>query len=147
MAVCGLRFFYHATLGWEPMRLIIPPRKRPSTLPEVWSGEEVERLLQASTNPKHRVLLMTTYAAGLRVSEVVRLRVRDINSDRMMIRVEQGKGGKDRYTVLSARLLVQLRKHFLRVRPQQWLFFGLRRDTPLSTSAAQRAFGAAKQCW
>ena len=145
VAVSGLRFFYHATLGWEPMRLVIPPRKRLSTLPEVWSGEEVERLLRAPTNPKHRVLLMTTYAAGLRVSEVVRLRVGDIHGDRMMIRVEQGKGGKDRYTVLSARLLTELRAHFRRVRPQKWLFFGLRRDTPLCTSTAQRAFDAAKK--
>ena len=146
VAVSGLRFFYHATLGWEPMRLVIPPRKRPSTLPEVLSGEEVERLLQAPSNPKHRVLLMTTYATGVRVSELVRLRVSDIDSARMMVRVEQGKGGKDRYTVLSARLLTELREHFRRVRPQKWLFFGTDSARPLSSSSVQRVFTAAKKC-
>jgi site-specific recombinase XerD len=145
VAVSGLRFFYHATLGWDRLQLFIPPRKRPSPLPEVLSVEDVERLFEAATNPKHQVLLMTTYATGVRVSEAVRLRVSDIDSDRMMVRVEQGKGAKDRYTVLSQRLLEELRAHFRRFRPHNWLFFGTDRSRPLSTSAAQRAFTAAKE--
>jgi integrase/recombinase XerD len=145
VAVSGLRFFYHNTLGWERLQLIIPPRKRPSPLPEVLSVEEVEQLFAAASNPKHRVLLMTTYATGMRVSEVVRLTVSDIHSERMMVRVEKGKGEKDRYTVLSERLLVELRAHFRRVRPLDWLFFGADRSRPLSASTAQRAYTATKQ--
>ena len=145
VAVSGLRFFYHETLGWDRLELVIPARKRPSPLPEVLSVEDVERLFAAAANPKHQVLLMTTYATGVRVSEAVRLRVSDIDSERMMVRVERGKGAKDRYTVLSPRLLAELRAHFRRVRPQTWLFFGTDRGRPLSTSAAQRAFTAAKE--
>jgi site-specific recombinase XerD len=88
---------------------------------------------------------MTTYDTGVRVSEAVRLRVTDIDSDRMMVRVEQGKGAKDRYTVLSERLLEELRAHFRRLRPLTWLFFGTDRNRPLSISSAQRAFNVAKQ--
>jgi len=145
VALSGLRFFYHQTLGWERFELVIPPRKRPSPLPEVFSVEEVEQLFEAASNPKHRVLLMTTYATGLRVSEVVRLQASDIHSERMMVRVEKGKGGKDRYTVLSERLLVELRAHFRRVRPSSWLFFGADRNRPLSIAAAQDAFTTAKR--
>ena len=145
VAVCGLRFFSHTTLGWDPMDLVIPPRKRPSPLPEVLSVEEVERLLEAPTNPKHRAVLMTTYAAGLRVSEVVRLQIRDIESERMMIRVEKGKGQKDRYTVLSERLLGELRAYYRKCRPRTWLFPGQDPDRPLSVSSAQRAYAQAKQ--
>lgn len=144
-AIAGLRFFYHATLGWDHVDLPIPKRKHPHKLPEVLSVEEVERLLDAARNPKHRMLLTTTYAAGLRVSEVVRLTVRDIHSERMMIRIDQGKGRKDRYTVLSQRLLVELRDYYRMVRPQRWLFPSPGVDRPISISAAQRAYTHAKK--
>ena len=100
----GLRFLYFKTLKWEPARMDIPPRKTPSRLPEVLSREEVDRLLSAVDNLKHRTALMTTYAAGLRLSEVTHLRVGDIDGSRMAIRVQQGKGRKDRYTILSPNL-------------------------------------------
>jgi site-specific recombinase XerD len=93
-------------------------------LPEILSGKELERLFGVTTNIKHRVLLMTAYAGGLRVSEVVRLKVTDIHSDRMMIRVEQGKGRKDRYTLLSERLLGELRAYWKLKHPDPWLFPG-----------------------
>jgi site-specific recombinase XerD len=87
--VCGLRFFYTHPLGMDSMFLNIPPRKKVHKLPEVLSTEELEHLFAALSNQKHRTLLMTTYAAGLRVSEVVNLKVTDIDSKRMMIRVQQ----------------------------------------------------------
>jgi len=91
-AKCGLRFLYFKTLKWEPSLMDIPPRKSPSQLPEVLSREEGGRVLAAVDNLKRRTALMTTYAAGLRLSEVLHLRVTDIDSSRMTIRVEQGRG-------------------------------------------------------
>ena len=127
------------------MTLSIPPRKKEKRLPVVLSQNEIERLFHVTTNLKHRVLLMTTYAAGLRVSEVVRLKPLDIESDRMMIRVEQGKGNKDRYTMLSPRLLSQLRVYWRQYRPSAWLFFGKLPHRPLPTATAQRIYYTAKR--
>ena len=93
----GLRFFYNETLGWDENKLFIPPRKKPSLLPEVFSPDEVVRLIGAARGLKQRVLLMTAYSAGLRVSELVNLKITDIDAARMTLRVKQGKGGKDRY--------------------------------------------------
>ena len=93
--IAGLRFFYNQTLGWDETRLFIPPRKQSSPLPEVFSPNEVVRLIAAARGLKQRVLLMTTYSAGLRVSELVNLKIKAIDPERMMIRVERGKGGKD----------------------------------------------------
>ncbi len=145
VAVSGIRFFYFNTLGWDHLQLPIPERKQPQQLPEVLSVEEVELLLDASSNPKHRILLRTAYATGLRVSELVHLQVSDIHSQRMLIRVDQGKGRKDRYTLLSARLLAELRDYFRMARPQTWLFPSPRIEGPISRSAAQDAYDKAKQ--
>jgi integrase/recombinase XerD len=114
---CGLKFFYVTTLGWEALHLNLPPRTGRRLLPHLMSAEELQRLCTSATNPRHRVFLMTTYAAGLRVGEVVRLQRTDIESDRMFIRVNQGKGRKDRYTLLSARLLAELRAYWKCYRP------------------------------
>ncbi len=144
VAVSGLRFFYTQTLGMDSMFLSIPPRKKDNRLPEILSAEELERLFSALTNQKHRALLMTTYAAGLRVSEVVSLKVTDIDSKRMMIRVQQGKGRKDRYTILSQRLLRELRIYWKMYRPLLWLFPGRNPDNPLPVETAQRVYYHAK---
>jgi len=141
----GLRFFYHTTLGCKQMDFTIPRPKKPAQLPEILSREEVARILSRPTNRKHRVLLMTAYAAGLRVSELVRLRVADLDSDRMTIRVEQGKGGQDRYTLLSPRLLEALRAYWRVTQPQPWLFPSQRGQRPVSISCAQRVWGQAKR--
>jgi len=114
---CALRFFYEVTLGRERKSFHIPLPKTPQKLPEILSPHEVSQLLAGVENLKHRVMLMTTYAGGLRVSEVTRLRVSDIDSKRMLIRVEQGKGSKDRYTLLSQRLLAELRRYYRVYRP------------------------------
>ncbi|MHC4321956.1 MAG: tyrosine-type recombinase/integrase [Planctomycetota bacterium] len=145
VAVSGLRFFYNQTLGMDSMYLSIPPRKKDSKLPEIFSAGELEKLFSALTNQKHRVLLMTTYAAGLRVSEVVGLKVTDIDSNRMMIRVQQGKGRKDRYTILSKRLLEELHIYYRMYRPSVWLFYsGKNTKRPLCVNTPQRVYNQAK---
>jgi integrase/recombinase XerD len=103
--LAGIRFFYRGVLGQKDLDLRVPA-KRSGRLPEPLSRSEITRLLQAAGNVKHRVLLMTCYAAGLRVSELVHLRPEDIHSERKLIHVRQGKGCKDRYTLLSPRLPV-----------------------------------------
>ena len=146
VAVSGLRFLYTQTLGMDSMYLSIPPRKKDSRLPEIFSAKEVEKLFSALTNQKHRTMLMTTYAAGLRVSEVVGLKITDIDSNRMMIRIQQGKGRKDRYTILSRRLLKELRIYWKMYRPSAWLFYsGKKTRRPLSVSSLQRVYNHAKE--
>lgn len=143
--VAALQFFYGITLGRDSMRLAIPARKSEKRLPEILSAEEISRLVAATKNLKHRVLLATTYSAGLRVSELVHLKITDIDSDRMMIRVEQGKGNKDRYTILSPRLLPQLRDYWRKHHPSSWLFPGQKPGRPLTRKSASRVFDAAKE--
>ena len=122
VAVSAFRFFYNEVLGWERVQLAIPPRQKPKTLPVILSRQELERLFACAASPRNRILLMTTYAAGLRVSEVTNLKPSDIDSHRMMIRVEQAKGAKDRYTILSPRLLPELRRYWQLYHPTTWLF-------------------------
>jgi integrase/recombinase XerD len=145
VAVSGLRFFYDKTLGSHSMCLAIPPRKQKKQLPEILSVEELERLFASATNHKHRVMLMTTYAAGLRVSEVVRFKANHIESDPMMIRVDDGKGNKDRYTILSERLLKELRVYWKMFHPPTWLFPGKDPDKPMHIGTAQRIYYTAKK--
>ena len=121
---CGLKFFYVTTLGWDALHLNLPPRTGRRLLPHLMSVEELQRLFMSAPNPRARALLMTTYAAGLRVGEVVRLHLTDLESERMLIRVNQGKGRKDRYTLLSTRLLAELRAYWKLYRPALWLFPG-----------------------
>jgi integrase/recombinase XerD len=131
--VCALRFLYRNTLGKEWALPYIPTPRREKKLPVVLSQEEVSRFLDNLPNLKHRALIMTAYATGMRVSEVVSLRVADIDSDRMMIRVELGKGSKDRYIMLSPNLLELLRAYWKVARPTEWLFPGRRPGTHLTT--------------
>jgi len=143
VAISGLKFFYHQILGWSEQKLFLPPRKRSWRLPEVLSPQEVERLLCASSKLRDRCLLITAYATGLRVSELVRLKVSDIDKERMMVRVEQGKGRKDRYTILSPRLLSELRTYWKEHRSPTWLFPNAN-NSPISIDYAQRIYNLAK---
>jgi site-specific recombinase XerD len=131
--VCALRFLYRNTLGKEWALPYIPAPKREKKLPVVLSQEQVSRFFENLPNLKHRALIMTAYATGMRVSEVVSLRVADIDSSRMMIRIEQGKGRKDRYVMLSPHLLELLRAYWKVARPPDWLFPGQRAGTHLSS--------------
>ncbi len=141
----GLRFFYNETLGWDETKLFIPPRRKSSSLPEVFSPDEVVRIIEATRGVKQRVLLMTAYSVGVRVSELVNLKPANISSERMMIRVEQGKGQKDRYTILSNNLLVELRWYWKRYRPRVWLFPNRTKNGPLSKNQAWRIYDQAKK--
>jgi integrase/recombinase XerD len=143
--ISGLRFFYNETLGWDETKLFIPPRKKSSPLAEVFSPSEVVRLMDAARGLKQRVLLMTAYSAGLRVGELVNLKIADIDAARMTIRVKQGKGGKDRYAVLSQNLLTELRKYWKRYRPSIWLFPNRAKNGPLSRGEAWHIFNQAKK--
>lgn len=145
IACSGLEFFYRVTMKRRDTEFCLPRPKVPSKLPEILSREEVAALFANTANLKHRAFLMTTYAAGLRLSEACHLKVSDIDSDRMTIRVEQGKGAKDRYTPLSPRLLGELRRYWAAYRPAPWLFPGTRdAHGALLPKSAQRIFHAAK---
>jgi len=144
ITVHGLRFFYHTTLGRERARFSIPAPRQAVKLPAILSREEIMRLFAATPNQKHRAVLTTTYAAGLRVSEVVRLRLTDIDANRMTLRVEQGKGAKDRYTLLSPRLLEELRQYWRAYRPSRWLFPSRRGEKPMDPTTAQKIYYAAR---
>jgi len=135
----ALRFFYHVTLGRDDVADTIAPARQTRALPVVLSTGEVERFFAAIGPLKHRALLMTAYAAGLRVSEVTQLRVPDIDSARRVIRVRQGKGRKDRYVMLSPRLLEVLRTYWKAVRPHDFLFPGADPQRPISTASVRQA--------
>jgi site-specific recombinase XerD len=144
--VCALRFLFHVTLKQPDVALTIPTRRAGGKQPEILSRQEVGRILNAARQLMHRTLLMTTYAAGLRVGEVCRLHTADIDSDRMMIKVICGKGAKDRYTLLSPPLLNALRTYWRSQRPQGWLFpKASRPDQPLDIGTAQRIFYRCKR--
>jgi len=143
-AACALRFFYLVTLGRGDVVPHIPFPRTAKKLPTVLSAEEVVRLLRAVRNAKHRALLITIYAAGLRVSEALALKVSDIDSERMIITVRQGKGCKDRTVMLSPSLLAILRDYARRFRPRECLFPGKRPDRPLNATVVQRACAQAR---
>ena len=145
LAAAGIKFFFNQALGDHSKIIKLPPVRTEHRLPEVLSRREVERLFTCTANLKHRALLMTTYSGGLRVSEVTHLRISDIESDRMMIRVRQGKGKKDRYTMLSKRLLNVLRAYWMQYQPQEWLFFGQTKDAPMGSHSALSIYHKAKK--
>jgi site-specific recombinase XerD len=145
IAVHAFRFLYHTTLGHPELTFTIPGPKHRQTLPEILSPVEVRRVIEATVTRKQRAVLATTYAAGLRVSEVVRLQLRHIDAQRMCLRVEQGKGGKDRDTLLSPRLLDELRAYWRQSRPAVWLFPARDGTRPMDPSTAQKFYYAAKR--
>jgi integrase/recombinase XerD len=142
--VAALRFFYGVTLGRPEIPERIAYAREPSRLPLVLSADEVVRFLEAVPGLRNRAALTTAYAAGLRVSEVVALKIPDIDSGRMLIRVEQGKGGKDRYVMLSPQLLDILRTYWRLARPQQWLFPG-RAERPIEPCVLHAACRSASR--
>jgi integrase/recombinase XerD len=142
-AVCALRFFYGVTLGLMDLPELIPYARNPRKLPVVLSREEVVRFLEAVPGLKSRIALTIAYAAGLRLSEVVALKICDIDSQRMLIRVERGKGGKQRQAMLSEQLLKILRAYWLRTRPRIWLFPGRDPRRPINPKMLAAACQAA----
>ena len=145
IAYSALKFLYRDTLRREWKVEKFQGVKREKRLPVVLSGEEIRKLFEAVKNMKHRMVVMSCYSAGLRVGEAVHLKVTDIDSQRMQIRVEQGKGKKDRYTLLATTLLEQLRTYWRLYHPQEWLFAGRMPGRALTESSVQRTFIRAKK--
>ena len=123
-AINAIKFFYEKVLGRPTQKYYLPRPRASKKLPEVMSVEEVAQLFRQVKNLKHRCILFLIYSGGLRLGELTRLQVSDIDSGRMMIKIRQGKGKKDRYTLLSEKVLELLRQYFREYRPKVWLFEG-----------------------
>jgi site-specific recombinase XerD len=143
--VAALKFLYRTTLKreWMVEKIKCPKRKR--KLPVVLDLSEVESLFSVTKNLKHKAMLMITYSSGLRVSETARLKMTDIDSKRMTVRIRQGKGGNDRYSILSQTALEQLRQYWKKYRPTEWLFDGQKKDDHITAQTIQTIFYAAKK--
>jgi len=145
VSATALRFFYAVTLKQDQVIEMIPTPRPEHRLPVILSPEEVLRLLDAAPSFSHRVIFSTMYGTGMRVSEAVHLRIPDIDSPRMMIRIQQSKGNKDRYVQLSPKLLELLRAYWRKVRPVQWLFPGQDPNQHLSRAAVGQAVAHASR--
>jgi site-specific recombinase XerD len=148
VAVSGMRCFYDLVLHRECEHLgrVLPRNLKAIRRPRVYSIEELERLFTIGcVHPKHRMFLMTIYGGGLRLGEGCRLQPRHIDSARMQIRIEAGKGRKDRYTLLSPRLLTELRDYYRMFRPKEWLFFGRDQHQPMPLATGQKIFYLAQE--
>jgi site-specific recombinase XerD len=135
----ALRFFYGTTLGRKEVSEQIPYARKEDTLPAVLARDEVVRFLKAANDLQMRTTFIAIYAAGLRVSEAVKLTARDIDSGRMVIAIRQAKGRKDRYVMLSEQLLGILRGYWKQTRPEHWLFPGPDPSRPITTRSVERA--------
>ena len=140
----ALKFLYARTLKRDEIMEKIPRLRSTKKLPVVLERQEVESLFSVTSNLKHRAILMLIYSSGLRLREASHLKVSDIDSKRMVLRIRQGKGRKDRYTLLSTLALEVLRKYWCHCRPKEWLFPGRLSDKPLSVRSIQRVFKKAR---
>jgi site-specific recombinase XerD len=143
-AVAAMQFLYNKTLGRD-WTITHSPRQKPKRLPVVLTPEEVSRLLAAVEQPKARMLLTVMYGCGLRISEAVGLETGDVDSERMVIHIRQGKGRKDRYVPLGTRLLTQLRDYWRVERPARFLFPGSQADKPVNVATVREEFRLAKR--
>ena len=142
-AVSAIKFLFAEILDKPRIAIQLPRPNKEKKLPKVLSEEEVSRILAALDNNKHRAILFLTYSAGLRVSEVVNLKIIDIDSDRMLIYIRQGKGRKDRCVMLSEIALQELRRYFKEYRPLEWLFPGAKTDWHITERTVQKVFANA----
>ena len=145
VAISGIKFFYNVTLKDRVVAFQMPVRKTLKKLPVVYSVKEVEKVLYAHSQIKHRVMLMVAYSGGLRSSEIIRLKAEDIDSQRMLIWVREGKGKKDRYTLLSKTCLTELRYYYRSERPQNWLFPSTNPERHIHQSTLNTIFRSAKE--
>jgi site-specific recombinase XerD len=144
IAANAFRFLYHVSMGLKEIDFEVPLPRQPQRLPEILSSEEVSLLFESVAHPKHRLALETIYACGLRLSEATQLKVRDMDRGRMTVRIEQGKGRKDRYVPLSKRLLKRLDHYWATRQPRHWVFEGNTPDRCLHVTAVQKAYTLAK---
>ena len=140
----GIRFLYVKVLDWPPADLSIALPKRPQRIPQLLTRAEVARILAACEKRKYRMMLTLCYGCGLRVSELLAVRVSDIDGERKWLRVEQGKGAKDRLVPVSETLLVQLRAYWRRHHPREWMFPGRVPGQPLCATSVQKTYTRAK---
>ncbi|WXG54869.1 MAG: site-specific integrase [Candidatus Sedimenticola sp. (ex Thyasira tokunagai)] len=145
LALNGIRFLYLKVLQWQRFDMEIPTPKRKQRIPELLNRSEVADILSACKNPKHRMMLSLCYGCGLRVSELTHLQVKDIDGERCLLRIEQGKGARDRLLPLGPTLLYQLRDYWQLCHPRTWLFPSRTMDIPLSENSIQKAFKRAKR--
>lgn len=141
-AISAVKLLFCEVLKREWNLLDLPRPRSDKKVPVILSRDEVQRIINSKTNIKHRAILMVTYSAGLRLSEVSHLKITDIDSSRMLIHLHKAKGDKDRYTILSPKALDYLRLYYRRYKPQEWLFEGYSRD-PISERTVQNVFKAA----
>lgn len=145
LALCAFKCFYNQFLNNGTMVLKVPPRKCPKKIPVVYSQAEVQKIILCTPKPKYRVLFMTAYGTGLRLSELVNLKIKDIDSQRMTIFVRNSKGKKDRYTILPKKLLYELRSYYQIFQPKEWLFHSAKPGQQLGRDSIQRTFRMAKK--
>lgn len=143
--ITGLRFFHNHVLSYEESVLDFSFRRKNRKLPVVLSQEEVWRIINATNNKKHRLILMVAYSAGLRASEVAALKTEHIDSKRMLIKVENGKGGKDRYTLLSKMFLRELRHYYKTCKPGEWIFPSSHKGGPLCYASIRAVYEKARK--
>jgi site-specific recombinase XerD len=144
LAYNGIRFLYLKVLDWPALDLEVALPKKPQKIPELLTRQEVARIITACTDLRYRTMLLLCYGCGLRLSELVAVQVSDIDGERSLLRITQGKGAKDRLVPLSPTLLAQLRRYWRRYRPPGFLFPGQQAGQPLSQTAIQRVFKQAK---
>ena len=140
VAISAFKFLYYQIMKSDEMGFSIPKRKKETRLPGIYSKDELQLIFSHTKPLRNQILLKTAYAAGLRVGELVALKLSDIDSSRMMIRVDQGKGRKDRYTILSQKLLDDLRLYWKVYRPTYWLFPKKEGSNHITTDTAQKAY-------
>lgn len=140
VAISAFKFLYYQIIKTDELVFSVPRRKKQTRLPAVYSKDELDQIFINSKPLRNKILLETTYAAGLRVSELVSLKLTDLDSSRMMIRVDQGKGNKDRYTILSGNLLDDLRLYWKVYRPAYWLFPRKTGSRHISADCAQKVY-------
>lgn len=145
IAISAFKCFYNQFLGDGTIIFKVPSRRGPKKLPVIYSQEEVHKIIQNAKSPKYRLMFMTAYGAGLRLGELINLRVCDIDSKRMTILVRSAKGNKDRRALLPNSLLSELKPYYRMFRPEKWLFFSARPDKKLCKDSVSRAFREAKQ--
>lgn len=143
--VSALKFFYEKTLGHSRNSFCIPIVKQPQKLPEVPTRQEIQQLFAVAHDVKHRVILMLAYGAGLRISEIANLKIKDIDSEQMCLKIEQGKGQKDRYTLLPPCLLTELRQYWKTYHPKIWLFSLADGTEPVTTPSIRRTWKQIKE--
>jgi len=140
LAIHSIRFFFRDVVGRDVSRFALPGMKAPAKVPELLSVEEVFSIIDACPNAKYRTMMLVAYGTGIRLSEIIHLRVSDIHSDRKVLRIEHGKGSKDRYVLLTTSLLEMLRSYWQLYRPVGPLFYGQERDKAISHGSLQKTF-------